>query len=440
MRLVLLTLALSAALAAGAAASPDSLGTAAPDHGAPAQAPAAPPPPAAAPGAPDLTVHAIRLEGPIVLDGVLSEPVWQTGVPVTRFTQRDPVEGAPATERTEVRVAYDDEAIYVGARLYDSHPDSIVSRLCRRDVSIQSDRFAVFLDPFHDHRSGYYFMVNAAGVQYDGTLFNDSWDDNAWDGVWQGRAHIDRDRWTVEMRIPFSQMRFERRDRYVWGINFRREITRRSEQAYLVIPPKDQSGFVSRFPDLIDIDGVRAGRSIEVMPYVTGKAEYLGHDRGDPFNDGSRYKPSGGADVRMREGGDLNLNATLNPDFGQVEVDPAVVNLSDVESFFQEKRPFFSEGVSIFRCGNNGANDYSNFNWPEPAFFYSRRIGRGPQGGAPSADYTDVPSATHILGAAKITGQLAPGWNAGTVQALTSRERATLRNAGVESRFGVEPM
>jgi hypothetical protein len=147
-----------------------------------------------------------------------------------------------------------------------------------------------------------------------------------------------------------------------------------------------------------------------------------------------------GGDLRTSLGSKLTLNATLNPDFGQVEIDPAVVNLSDVESFFQEKRPFFTEGVSIFRCGNNGANDYSNFNWPEPTFFYSRRIGRGPQGGTPSADYTDVPSATHILGAAKLTGQLAPGWNVGTVQALTSRERATLRNAGVESRFGVEPM
>jgi len=256
MRPAPLPLMLCAALAVAAAS--DSLAKTAAN-----QSPDAPPP-AGAPGPADLTVHAIRLDGPITIDGVLSEPVWQTGIPVTRFTQRDPVEGAPATERTEVRVAYDDDAIYIGARMYDSHPDSIVSRLCRRDVSISSDRFAVFVDPFHDRRSGYYFMVNAAGVQYDGTLFNDSWDDNAWDGVWQARARVGKDQWSAEMRIPFSQMRFEHRDHYVWGINFRREITRRSELAYLVIPPKNESGFVSRFPDLVDMDGVHAGSNFHV--------------------------------------------------------------------------------------------------------------------------------------------------------------------------------
>src|SRR6266850_1098126 len=212
--------------------------------------------------------------------------------------------------------------------------DSIVSRLCRRDVSIDSDRFAVFLDPFHDHRSGYYFMVNAAGVQYDGTLFNDSWDDDSWDAVWQAKARVDEQGWTAEMRIPYSQLRFARQKALVWGIDLRREITRRSERAYLVYPPKNESGFVSRFPDLVGLEGVDPGGSIELMPYVTGKAEYLIHEANDPFNDGSRYKPSGGGDLRMGVGGNLTLNATANPDFGQVEVDPSVVNLTDVETFF----------------------------------------------------------------------------------------------------------
>lgn len=400
MRLALKTFMLCAALATGAAASPDSLGSAAADTSARLEAPAAPSPSA-------VTVTAIRLDGPIVLDGALSEPVWQQGTPVTRFLQSDPYEGATASERTEVRVAYDEDALYVGARMYDSHPDSIVSRLCRRDVSIQSDRFAVFLDPFHDHRSGYYFMVNAAGVQYDGTLFNDSWDDDSWDAVWQAKARLDDQGWTAEMRIPYSQLRFARANPVVWGIDLRREITRRSERAYLVYPPKSQSGFVSRFPDLVGIEGVTPGGSIELMPYVTGKAEYLNHADNDPFNDGSRYDPGGGADLRMGVGGNLTLNATVNPDFGQVEVDPAVVNLSDVESYFQEKRPFFVENSRIFSFGNEGANDYWGFNWPEPAFFYSRRIGRSPEGSVPDASFSDTPTGTQILGAAKLTGKLA---------------------------------
>jgi hypothetical protein len=448
-----MTFTLCAALATGAAASPDSLGTAAADTSARLQAPAAPSlsaplpvarsPAALSPAAPSpgaLTVTAIRTDGPISLDGVLSEPVWQQGTPVTRFLQSDPYEGAPATERTEVRIAYDEDALYVGARMYDSHPDSIVSRLCRRDVSIQADRFAVFLDPFHDHRSGYYFMVNAAGVQYDGTLFNDSWDDDSWDAVWQAKARRDDQGWTAEMRIPYSQLRFAHANPVVWGIDLRREITRRSERDYLVYPPRNQSGFVSRFPDLVGIDGVAPGGSIEVLPYLTGKAEYLIHDASDPFNDGSRYQPSGGADLRMGVGGNLTLNATANPDFGQVEVDPAVVNLSDVESYFQEKRPFFVENSRIFSFGNEGANDYWGFNWPEPAFFYSRRIGRSPEGSVPDATYSDTPTATQILGAAKLTGKLAPGLNFGTLHAVTAKESAELYGGGSFTSAEIEPL
>ena len=450
MRLAWLVLPLCATVVTGAAASPDSLTIAAPADSGRAQAPAAsppkmirlvtPPPAAPGPGAADLTVRAVRLDGPITIDGALTEPVWQAAIPATRFLQRDPVEGPPATERTEVRVAYDDDAIYIGARMYDTHPDSIVARLVRRDDTCQADRFMVYLDPFHDHRSGFYFGVNAAGVVYDGTLFNDGWDDNSWDGVWQGRARIDPQGWTVEMRIPYSQLRFERGEHYVWGINFRREITRRAETDYLVYPPRKEAGFVSRFPDLVGIDGVHTGRAIELLPYVTGKAEYLVQDGTDPFNDGSRYEPGGGADLRMGVGGNLTLNATINPDFGQVEVDPAVVNLTDVESYFQEKRPFFVENSRVFSFGNEGANDYWGFNWPDPTFFYSRRIGRGPQGDVPDSQYVDTPTATHILGAAKLTGKPAPGWNFGTLHALTASETARLFGSGRTTNMEVEPL
>ena len=386
-------------------------------------------------------IQAARLTEPVTVDGLLKEAVWQNAEAATDFKQRDPEEGVPPSQRTEVRIAFDDDALYVGARLYDTVPDSILARLARRDVSIPSDRFCIYLDPYHDRRTGYYFMVNAAGTHYDGTLYNDSWDDDSWDGVWEAKPHIDAQGWTLEMRIPFSQLRSQRGENCVWGVNFKRVIPRRNEEDYLVYQPKKGSGFVSRFPDLVGIETGRAGRSIEILPYLTTKAEYLQHKPLDPFHDGSRYEPDGGADLRMGVGSRLTLNATINPDFGQVEVDPAVVNLSDAETYFQEKRPFFVEGSSNFGCGNQGANDYWGFNWPEPTFFYSRRIGRNPQIGAPSnADFVDYPVGTSILGAAKLTGKISPTWNFGTLHALTARENADLAFGPRHSEFEVEPL
>jgi len=399
--------------------------------------------PAAAPdslSASQRPVTAVRTSAPITVDGQLLEPVWGNGNAATWFRQSDPVEGAQPSQRTEVRMAYDDEALYVGARMYDTAPDSIIARLSRRDVSVPADRFAIYLDPFCDKRTGYYFLVNAAGTQFDGTLSNDSWEDSSWDGVWDSRARIDSLGWTLEMRIPYSQLRFQKSDRYLWGINFRRVIQRRSEEDFLVYQPKKESGFVSRFPLVTGIENVHPGRAIEILPYLTQKSEYLVHAPSDPFNDGTSSDLEGGGDLRMAVGSRLTLNATVNPDFGQVELDPAVVNLSNVETYFQEKRPFFVEGSSNFSCGNQGANDYWGFNWPEPTFFYSRRVGRSPQGyvsGSP--DYVNYPIGTSILGAAKVTGKLAPSFNFGTLLALTASESAEASTGGVQSRQEVEP-
>jgi hypothetical protein len=392
-------------------------------------------------------VRAVRTERPVIVDGLLDEEVWKNDQACAGFIQEEPDQGVAPRQRTEVRVAFDDDALYVAARLFDSAPDSIVARLARRDGDAASDVFLLMLDPFRDKRTGYYFGVTAAGMLLDGVLLNDGWDDSSWDGVWQARARRDNQGWTCEMRIPFSQLRFSGGGQKSWGVNFKRSIIRYGEEDAIVYTPRGESGYVSRFPELLGLEGLVASQHVELMPYATNKTEHLRfdsgslsqYDRSDPFHGGWNATPAFGGDLRTSLGSKLTLNATVNPDFGQVEIDPAVVNLSDVESFFQEKRPFFTEGVSVFRCGNNGANNYTNFNWPEPIFFYTRRIGRGPQGDTPVADFTDTPSATHILGAAKITGQLAPGWNVGTVQAVTSREQATLRTAGIESKYGVEP-
>ena len=386
-------------------------------------------------------IKAVRSVEPIKIDGILNEHVWQDDYSIENFVQRDPVEGGKPTERTEVRIAYDDEALYVGARLYDSSPDSITAKLGRKDADIKSDLFGIFIDPYHDKRSGYYFGLSAGGTLLDGVLMNDDWDDSSWDGVWEGEARVDEKGWVVEMRIPFSQLRFKKKDKYIWGVNLRRDISRRNEYDYLVFTPKDGSGFVSRFPDLIGIENIKSDKNIEALPYVRAKSEFTHPDKNDPFNDGSKYLPGIGLDLKYGISSNLTLNATINPDFGQVEVDPAVVNLSDVESYFDEKRPFFLEGASIFEFGYGGASNHWSFNWSSPTFFYSRRIGRNPQGtGNLDYDYIDAPEGTKILGAAKLSGKLADNWNIGAIHAVTAREYADIEYQDIKSNKEVEPL
>ncbi len=385
-------------------------------------------------------IEATRLAEPIKLDGVLDDAGWK-GVPAfSRFIQRDPVENAAPSMETEVRIGFDNDALYIAARMFDSAPDSMTIRLGRRDVQQNADLFQVYLDTYHDRRSGYYFGVDAAGTMYDGTLYNDDWSDNSWDGVWEAKVSRDNIGWCVEIRIPFSQLRFKNTDLYVWGIDFRRDIARRNETDWAAFTPKNGSGFVSRFPELAGIRDIDPPRRIEVLPYVTTQAQYLQHPSGDPFNNGSRYVPRMGADVKVGLGSNLTLDGTVYPDFGQVEVDPAVVNLSDVETYFNEKRPFFIEGSSIFNFGRGGSINYWGFNWSEPELFYSRRIGRAPQGSLPTADFVDEPTGTTILGAAKLTGKPDETWNIGAIEAVTRREYADLQTSGVRSKVQVEPL
>ena len=387
-----------------------------------------------------IIVTAVHTNELIKLDGILDEQIWQHAIPAGNFIQKDPDEGKPATVKTLVYIVYDNSALYIGARMYDPSPDSIVQNLARRDVTVNADLFKVYLDPYFDKRSGFYFGVNASGTLYDGTLYNDTWNDNSWDGVWECKAHIDNKGWTVEMRIPFSQLRFKLKEINIWGIDFERDIARKHETDFLIYIPKNSNGFVSRFAELTGIKHINPPRDFEILPYVTTKAEYSPYVPGNPFNSGSAYTPNVGADLKFGIGTNLTLNATINPDFGQVEIDPAVINLSDVETYFNEKRPFFIEGSNIFEFGRGGVTNYWNFNWWNPSFFYSRRIGRAPQGSIPSADFVDEPSGTHILGAAKLTGRIDGDWNVGTIQVLTSREYASYQLDGQKNSIEVEPL
>ncbi|MBN2425582.1 MAG: carbohydrate binding family 9 domain-containing protein [Calditrichaceae bacterium] len=396
-------------------------------------------------GAKEMVIESLEVKAQFIrehieLDGILKEAVWNNGFGIAQFTQRDPLEGALPTEKTEVWVAYDDEALYIGARLYDSCPDSISARLGRRDDWTQTDMFCVFIDPYFDKRSGYYFALSAAGTKCDGILNNDEWDDDSWDGVWEGYTYIGDHGWNAEICIPFSQLRFKPQDKYVWGINFRRDISRKNEKVYLVYTPKNGSGFVSRFPELTGIENISTPNSIEILPYTNAKAEFTNPDNDDPFNDGSDFSPGMGLDFKIGLSSNLTLNGTINPDFGQVEVDPAVVNLSDVETYFSEKRPFFIEGASIFEFGYGGSRSHWSFNWSNPTFFYSRRIGRAPQGNLPDNDFADVPDGTKILGAGKLTGKLGDNWNLGVLHAVTAREFGKTQYNGVQSELEIEPI
>jgi hypothetical protein len=385
-------------------------------------------------------VLAIRIDDPVSIDGKLSEDFWKSVPGVSDFTQLDPKEGTAPTEKTIVYVAYNDQNIYIAARMYDSAPDSIQANLARRDEDSNSDQFTVFLDPYDDKRTGYYFGITAAGTLKDGVLYNDDWDDNSWDGVWEGKVTKDNKGWIAEMRIPFSQLRFRSMNIQTWGIDYKRDIARRHETDYLVYIPKKESGFVSHFLDLKGIQDVNPSNKLEVLPYMTSKASYVNHSVGDPFNDGSQFNAGFGADLKYNLGSNLTLNAAINPDFGQVEIDPAVINLSDVETYFSEKRPFFVEGSSIFNFGYGGANNNWGFNWGSPEFFYSRRIGGNPHGSVPTSDFIDYPSGTHILGAAKITGKIGDSFNIGAIQSLTQREYADYSLNGKIYQAEVEPL
>lgn len=384
-------------------------------------------------------IFAQRLAEKVVLDGRLDEQAWQ-GPAINGFTQNDPDDGKPASEKTEVWLAYDDEAIYVAARMLDSEPDKIISLLARRDDFVEADYFLFCVDPYNDKRSGFKFAINPSGSMADWSLYNDEWDDLSWDGNWQGRAWRDDRGWTAEMKIPFDQLRFKKQagGDYTWGVNFRRYIRRKNEIATFSWRPKTESGFVSRFARLEGIRDIEPKKLVEFIPYGAGKANFLSTEPGNPFRSGEEFTVNGGLDLKLGLNNSLTLDLSLNPDFGQVEVDPAVINLSAAESYYSEKRPLFLEGAHIFQFGVGGASDRIGADWGDPQFFYSRRLGRSPQGSVSGGGYFDIPEWSSILGAAKFSGKIGD-WSVGLLSAMTAREYADVDLEGERSRQEVEP-
>lgn len=379
-----------------------------------------------------------RVQGdPPVLDGRLSDPVWDSVQWSGSFIQRDPDDGSEPSVDTEFKVVYDDEALYFAFRLYDD-PEKVSDLLARRD-SFPGDWIEVNIDSYADRRTAFSFTLSYSGTQGDEYISNDgsNWD-SSWDAVWNGATQLDSDGWTAEVKIPLSQLRFSDAAEQTWGLQVTRRLFRLEERSTWQHIPKSLSGFVSNFGELRGLRNLKPKRRIEIVPYMVARADAYQAEPGNPFRDGSDSDYDVGIDGKIGITNNLTFDFTVNPDFGQVEADPSEVNLSVFESFFGERRPFFVEGNDIFemrispsRAGGGPDN-----------LFYSRRIGRRPgfSPSVPDGGFLDSPANTTILGAFKLSGKTANGLSVGIMESVTAEEEGTIDLFGERSKVTVEPL
>jgi hypothetical protein len=390
---------------------------------------------------PSPLVHAGRRSESITLDGRLDEAIWAATEAASDFRQAQPNVGAPATQRTEIHILFDDDALYVGARMFDDQGAAGVrSQLVRRDQNANSsDQIQLIFDTFHNHIGRTVFTVNPSGVKQDaGQAAANA--DPSWDPVWEVKTQVDSLGWVAEFRIPFSQLRFPRDSVQSWGMQVWRTESRLNEISMWSFWGPEESGGPARFGHVEGIaPGRGATRRLEVLPYIVGRYRRLETgDKANPFYHPRDADSRIGADLKYLLTSNLTLDATINPDFGQVEVDPAVVNLSAFETFFPERRPFFVEGSGTFGFG--GFSCFFCSNVSSLSLFYSRRIGRTPQGVLPDGtSYSDIPDASTIIGAGKVTGRTRSGFTLGLLDAVTAREHATALVGGSEQHQEVEP-
>jgi hypothetical protein len=368
------------------------------------------------------SLNAVRTAVPPVIDGFGNDAAWQSANTASGFVQREPVENAPETERTEFKILYDDKNIYVYAMMYDSQPDSIVSRLARRDDIPESDWFGIGFDSYHDRQTAFVFIVLPSGSRSDELMYNDGRDeDYSWDPVWETSTQILPNGWSAEMKIPLSQIRFTEGNE-VWGMNAARRISRKQEETNWNLMSKQKDGFVSQFGTMNGVADIKSVPAAEVLPYAVGSSEH--YPRTGERVKIEQLRPSAGVDLKYGVTSNFTLDATFNPDFAQVEADPAVLNLSSFETFYPEKRPFFIEGTQILRFVTFGG-DFG------PGLFYSRRIGRPIAVHPPEAKalITEEPRTATILGAAKFSGKTEGGTSIGVLTALTDEEEFSYRDS-----------
>lgn len=360
--------------------------------------------------------NAVRIATAPAIDGKLTDPIWAAAPKNGGFVRRFPNPNLPALRTTEFAVLYDDVAVYIGVWATDESPTQIRGLLTRRDQESVSDVIGVAFDSYHDRRTAFTFLLNPAGVQRDMLIYDDSNADDSWDAVWTGNSARTATGWTAEFRIPLSQLRFSATAEQTWGMQVIRNVARTGEEDVWSPWQRSDAQIVSKFGTLHGIRNVKPGRRLELLPYVSVGLQNAPVAADDPLNDSLSPRRAIGIDAKYGLSSAFTLSATLNPDFGQVEADPAQVNLSANELYFAERRPFFLEGTELFKMGI-GSDDESS-----ESLFYSRRIGGRPHGSV-DGEYTKIPTATTIYGAAKVSGKTEGGWSVGALNVVTGQAR-----------------
>ena len=387
---------------------------------------------------PKKVYEAYRVEVAPVINGVFDDEAWQQGNWEGDFTQLEPYADRPPSQQTEFKLAFDDANLYIAIKALDSAPDSITNRMSRRDNGDGDMVFVVF-DSYHDLRTGFTFGLSSAGVRFDMIQSNNGQhEDPTWDPIWLAKAQIHDWGWGAEMKIPFTQLRFNKKSKAVWGFEVARQVFRKNELSLWHPIPRNAPGFMHAMGELDGLQTIEPRKQLDLTPYSVAAMHTYETEAGNPYAAGSDFKYNVGLDGKIGVTNNLTLDFTINPDFGQVEADPSEVNLTAFETFFEEKRPFFIEGKSItsFNVGL-GDGDVGNDN-----LFYSRRIGRRPQGypSLENDEYASVPRFTRILGAAKITGKTEKGLSVGFVEALTADTKAIIDLDGTERKETIEPL
>jgi hypothetical protein len=376
-----------------------------------------------------------------VIDGLGNDECWNLVEWTGDFIQSQPVENKPPSQQTAFKVLYDDDNVYVFVRCYDSEPDKISKIMARRD-NFSGDMIFVEFDSHFDKQTDYLFAASASGAKSDAMMSGDGQnEDDNWNPVWYMKTSFDDKGWCVEMKIPFTQLRFDKNSDQTWGLQMTRSIYRLQERSQWQYIPKGSPGVIHLFGELHGIQNIKPKHQIELMPYTVARTERFQKINGDPFNTGKLSKLSAGLDGKVGLSNNFTLDFTINPDFGQVEADPSEVNLTAFESYFSEKRPFFIEGQNIFQFQPDQTIVIHNMYADN--LFYSRRIGRYPQY-YPSVSNSDtvhvkMPEATTILGAMKLSGKTKKGLSVGILESLTSREDALIDSLGHRRKETVEP-
>jgi len=374
-----------------------------------------------------------------VIDGVLDDTSWNIVEWDGDFIEWRPDENTPPHQQTKFKIVYDNKNIYIAVKLLDKEPDSIVKRLSRRD-GFDGDWIEINFDSYHDLRTAFSFNVTAAGVKGDEFVSDNgnNWD-SSWNPIWYAKTSVNNEGWIAEMKIPFSQLRFGKTKEQIWGLQLNRRIFRKEERSLWQRVPQDSPGWVSELGELQGLKNLEHQRQLEIQPFTVLQFDTFPKEEGNPFRDGDDFKLNGGLDAKIGITNDLTLDLTVNPDFGQVEADPSSITLDGFEIFFDEQRPFFVENNNIFDyrvSRSNAGNTFDSDN-----LFFSRRIGRSPQGYPETLDdeFVDQPANTTILGAAKFSGKTKSGWSIGILESITGKEYAKIDNNGDRRKEMVEP-